>query len=275
MKKIDRRSFIFGLQVFSRSKLQLLNEISQRLFNLSKITYIFTPNPEQIVQSQEDSQFLSILNQADYLIPDGIGLIYASKVLSWFGKAQALQERITGVDLVEDLLEVSKKMLTSSGTKSQTQDNNRNLNVMLVGGQNYDRELVSKYGQRHRLNFSWLPGYSNIRQKTQKQEQALIQAIKKLKPAIVFVAFGAPDQEQWAIEHKQLLQESKVKLVMVIGGGFDLILGKIKRAPTWMKKLGFEWIFRLVQEPWRWKRQLRLVKFVGLVFRELFKKNLI
>ena len=90
---------------------------------------------------------------------------------------------------------------------------------------------------------------------------------------MVFVAFGAPWQEKWVIEHEELLNKSGVELVMVVGGSFDMLLGGLKRAPMWIRAIGMEWLFRLAQEPRRFKRQLKIFKFVGLATKDLIVKN--
>ena len=89
-----------------------------------------------------------------------------------------------------------------------------------------------------------------------------------MKPSIILVAFGAPWQEQWVVNHREFLEKNKVKLVMVVGGAIDMLTGKVQRAPKFVQQLQLEWLFRLIQQPWRWKRQLRLIQFIGHVLKE-------
>ena len=86
----------------------------------------------------------------------------------------------------------------------------------------------------------------------------------------MFVAFGSPKQELWIAQN---LDKLPAKVVIGVGGAFDFVSGKVKRAPVWVRKIGFEWLFRLIIQPWRIKRQLRLVKFVYLVLAEKFGKK--
>ncbi|MGD9128898.1 MAG: WecB/TagA/CpsF family glycosyltransferase [Candidatus Woesebacteria bacterium] len=254
MKKIDSQALLFGMKFFSSSKEDLLKLLKKGL-KQAKTQYIFTPNPEQLVQSSKDKSFLKALQEANILIPDGVGLVWASIILASLGKAKKIKERITGIDLAMDLLEVAQE---------------KKLKVLLVGGRGYDKkELQAKFGD----NIFWTEAYQNVKQVKEQEEQALQKSIKKLRPAIVLVAFGAAEQEKWVVKHKRLLESSGAKIVMVVGGAFDVILGKIPRAPKLMRFLGLEWLYRLIKEPWRWKRQLRLLDFLELLTKEIKKKK--
>ena len=90
------------------------------------------------------------------------------------------------------------------------------------------------------------------------------------KPHFVFVAFGSPDQELWIGRHKKILSG---RVVIGVGGAFDYLSNNIKRAPVVIQKIGMEWLYRLVIQPWRWKRQLKLIKFVWLVIRQKWNRN--
>lgn len=300
VKKNDNSVQIWGLNLFSRSEKELLNAVESILSNSRKKAYIVTPNPEQIIQSRGNKQFLSDLQQADISIPDGVGLILASRVFALLGKLpKPLSERVAGVDVVERLLSMA-----------QTE----NWKVLVLGGRSYEQaswqldwvqsnkqsssELPSKLADAdlstyvhvptdvptdaptdvpidapidkfHQLASSpqvwWLSGYQDVTRPSPQEEQRVLDAIKNLKPAVVFVAFGAPHQERWAASHLKTCFESGARVVMVVGGAFDFLLGKSQRPPSWVQQLGFEWLFRLLQEPWRWRRQLRLIRFAWLV----------
>lgn len=249
---------ILGFQLFSSHKSDLLKKIQIHLSSKNDCLVIFTPNAEQLVQTEQNPKFNRYLQQADLLIPDGISLVWSSRLLSWKGKSCSIAERIAGVDLVQDLLQLAKQ---------------QELRCLVVGGEGYQNLLSSSkqtgdnFWQLRPYLF-WTPGYQNIQRPTKKEERVLESGIKQLKPDIVFAAFGAPWQEAWIIEHLQFLNNQDAKLAMSVGGAFDLILGKLKRAPAWMRSLGLEWLYRLIQEPWRWKRQLRLVKFVKMLLNQ-------
>lgn len=258
-KKIDNRVNLFGLNLFSSTSDQLLKEVTQLVQHSSNTTYIVTPNSEQVVQAHQDNTFAQQLSQADYLVPDGVGLIWASRLLNWCGQSSsALTQRIAGVDVVASLLRVASE---------------QQLTALVVGGRGYpvspDSAKQSPGVQRLQLGQPsqqvwWLPAYETVAQPTQIEEKQVATAIATLQPDFVFVAFGAPWQEQWVSAHRQLLEANKVKLVMVVGGSFDYLTGRLTRAPRWIQLVGLEWLFRLVMQPWRWRRQLRLFQFVWI-----------
>lgn len=258
---------IFDLKIFNKSFLTLQKRLSKSLNNKKGLTIVFTPNPEQVIQSRRDPVFLKRLQQADLLIPDGVGLVVASRLFS--EEVEPIKTRITGIETTEFLLKFAKK---------------KNLKVLVIGGRDFDKvdekssgfntkktkwPGVSKFISKNR-DFYWTPGFVSIHDPLVEEHKNLVNLLTDLKPHIVFVAFGAPSQERWSIEHKEFLQKKGVRLVMVVGGSFDFILNELQRAPLWMQKTGLEWLFRLMQQPWRWHRQLRLLKFSTLVIREIF-----
>jgi N-acetylglucosaminyldiphosphoundecaprenol N-acetyl-beta-D-mannosaminyltransferase len=232
-----------GLNLFGSQRLQLLAFLKKYLEDGSQAKLVMTPNPEQIVQAKHDSKFYRTLKESDLLLPDGIGIVLASKFIGGVQRKPSLKQRIAGVDIVSDLIEISQ---------------DKKYSIMLIGGKGYQDKLSQKYPD---LKIEWVEDYQN--------EKLIAQQLKKLKPAIVFVALGAPKQETWLVEHKELLNKSGVKIGMAVGGSFDFLLGKVERAPRLMRQLGLEWLFRLFKQPWRWKRQLRLVEFMGLVIRKV------
>lgn len=223
----------------------MLVKITAHLQNSRKLSYIVTPNPEQIVLANTSLEFNQALNQADLYLPDGAGLVIARQWLHFLGKATSVQERITGVGVVMHLLALAAA---------------QNYRVVVVGGRGYE-----SYLQAHPTAFKWIEGYRTAAQPTAAEEQAVGAQLRALKPDIVLVALGAPWQEQWVVSHHALLTQLNVKVVMVVGGAIDFVTGKVRRAPRGWQHLGLEWLYRLIQEPWRWKRQLSLLKFVGLV----------
>ena len=254
MKNADNTSLLFDLDIFGRRKAELLKMLEKWFNEGDQLHLVYTPNPEQIVQSRGNKDFKQVLQQADLLLPDGIGLVFAARFLSIFGKAKPIAERITGVSIVADLLKLAKE---------------KDLEVLVVGGREYS---PSDYFAYQGLKVHWQSGYQDVRRPTSDENKQLQAKIKEIKPDIVFVAFGAPFQELWLAKNKNLLEKNKVKLGMAVGGSFDYLLDKISRAPYWMRKIGLEWIFRLIIEPWRIKRQLRLVSFMFLIIKTLFKK---
>ena len=264
-KKNDSSIQLFDLSLFGSSNTQLLSLLKNRLKE-GKFTLIFTPNPEQVIQSRDSREFRTNLAQADILLPDGIGLVWASRLLSLRNKSAKLTARIAGREVVTDLLELADQ---------------QNLKVLVLGGREYPVKENSKLQTpnskqipiikyQNYQSIYWLSGYQDINKPIQSEEQQIRQVIKDLRPEIVFVGFGAPAQEKWLVDHKKLLQQAGVKLGMAVGGTFDYLLGIVSRCPRWLSNLGLEWLFRLVTQPWRLKRQLRLISFMSLVGKELF-----
>jgi N-acetylglucosaminyldiphosphoundecaprenol N-acetyl-beta-D-mannosaminyltransferase len=271
MKKTDLTTNLFGLKIYSRDKNRLLENLISHFEKGNKTLSIFTPNSEQVVLSKKSKGFAKYLGFADILIPDGIGLIFATRIFSFFGKVKkgnGISERITGIDLTRDLLKIAKKT---------------GLKVLIVGGRGYEGRKID--GQKVRIfgidsegnvenndqnTIWWTEGYNKVDSPTDGESRAIISTISTLRPDLVFVAFGAPNQEKWIVENRVALEKSGVSVAMAVGGTFDMLLGMIDRAPKWMQNLGLEWFYRLLKEPWRWRRQLRLLEFVGMVVREIF-----
>jgi len=258
MKKTYLTTNLLGFKIYSRDKNRLLKLLVSHLEKGKKILSIFTPNPEQLVLAKKEKSFAKSLGSADILIPDGIGLVFASRILGFFGKNEvgigskknnSIFERITGIDLTKKLLKIVKQ---------------NNLKVLVIGGRDYEGRKYDgmEVGDG---KIWWTEGYSRVNNQTEGESKAIISSINNIKPNLVFVAFGAPSQEKWIVENKQVLEKAGVSIAMAVGGTFDVLFGKINRAPKLMQNLGLEWLYRLFKEPWRWRRQLGLLEFIKLV----------
>jgi N-acetylglucosaminyldiphosphoundecaprenol N-acetyl-beta-D-mannosaminyltransferase len=246
--KIDTQGLIFGLTFFGKPMPQLLKKIEQVVSEQSPLFTIATPNPEQVVQASKNHDFAVALSQFDLLLPDGNGIVWASKLLAHKKGVQKLNQRLAGREVVVQILKIAES---------------KNLSVLVVGGRDY-QQLSEHYPV-----VSWAPAYENVKHPTVAEEIAIKELIDQTKPDIVFVAFGAPEQELWVEKHRGLLAKNKVKIAMVVGGSFDYLLGKVPQVPTLVNMLGMEWLFRLITQPWRWRRQLRLIEFSGMVLKDL------
>ncbi len=277
MKDTKEMVEIFNLPLWAGGLNLFIAELRHHLLSASKLKLLATPNPEQVVLASHQPGFFKALSRFDWLIPDGVGLVKASCWLKSRGKLKrCLKERVTGVDVVSWLFGFTVE---------------NDLKVLLVGGRNLEnlelkfkntklkiiekKELASlankqkeetKEAKNHSKNvIFWIEGYKDKLKPTKTEERMIARVITELKPDIVLVALGAPEQEFWLIRHRELLDKAGVKLGMVVGGAIDMIGGRLERAPLVWQRLGLEWLWRLVQEPWRWRRQLRLVRFVWLV----------
>jgi N-acetylglucosaminyldiphosphoundecaprenol N-acetyl-beta-D-mannosaminyltransferase len=247
---IDTSIQLFGIKFFSGSTKQLLNVLVDQIENSSKTSYIVTPNPEQMVQAKGNTALMSVLSQADFALPDGVGIIQTAKLkAARKGSKEVFAERLTGADVGMKLLEECKK---------------RNWSVVLVGGRDLPLPDLQNWPQLY-----WTEGYKNVTHPTKEEDVEVEELVVRVKPKVVMVAFGAPHQELWIAKHWGMLRDFKVPLVMVVGGAPDFWFNKVKRAPEWVRSLGFEWLFRLMVQPWRWQRQLRLLAFLRLAATEI------
>ena len=237
-KNSENRVKILGVGVDSTSLREVLRGISQ-LIEEGKKTVIFTPNPEFLVYARKNPDFREILNSADISLPDGVGLVWAAKILG-----KPLKGRVAGADLVEELLDLA---------------NEKRWRVGIVGA----RRGVGIQRQQQ------------VEILQQKYPRAKITCLEekpnweKQKWEIVFACQGMEKQEGWIAEN---LNKIPAIIFMGIGGSLDYLTGFAPRAPFFIRKIGFEWLFRLLAQPWRWRRQLNLLKFIYLVLRQRFLK---
>ncbi len=247
---------LFGLDIMAGLGSQAVEYLEDVLLGKKRSStfVVFTPNPEQIVISQTDVDFHQALQRADFLLPDGVGLVWASRLLGL-----PLCERVTGVDTVKQLLELCA---TSP----------ENPHVLILGGRGYHQRhlegsqlLVQDIAKQPFSQVVWSEGYKDKSHPTAEEEKNVLTWIEAHRTALVLVALGAPWQEKWIISHLEFLTKSGVRIAMGVGGTIDYLTGVTPRAPRIIQYLGLEWLYRLLREPWRWKRQLRLLEFVWLV----------
>ena len=280
-KKTDLSIFLFGINFTSKDKSQLLNDLSVKLSNSLEMSNVLTPNPEFIVLAKKNPELEKMVKRAnrrgDCFIPDGVGLLIVSRIIGFFDKSKKLKEKITGVDFAVDLVKESlkqkKKILILGGRgyeelSFKIKSGRQNVKCKIVNLNNSSKSSIENNNEKEALVF-WSKGYADVRNPSREEEKRIEKNISKLKPDILFVAFGAPHQEYWLDQNQDLLKNNNVRIAMVVGGTFDYLLGIVKRAPVWIQKLGFEWLVRLIRQPWRWRRQLRLITFIWIALIEL------
>ncbi|HEY5601365.1 MAG TPA: WecB/TagA/CpsF family glycosyltransferase [Patescibacteria group bacterium] len=210
------------------------------LVKSNKKGYIVTPNPEIIVATQKDSELKEILNKANLAIPDGIGLILANN---------RLKNRVTGVDLLESLC------------KKASEDG---FTVGFLGGRGdaakkASEELKKKYPNL-KVAFALSNDPDEAAEEIKRQPLNLSTSID-----LLFVAYGVPKQEKWIAAN---FSNVPAKVFIGVGGAFDVLSGKLPRAPQVMRQAGLEWLWRLILQPWRIRRQVALLTFVLLIFKQ-------
>ena len=236
---------ILGVTIHSLTADEALARLEQLLDERSP-HQVATVNPEFLVLARDDPAFRNALLQADLRLADGTCIVVASWLLG-----RPLPCRHPGVDLVVSLASIAAR---------------RSESIYLLGAgpgvaEQAAAVLVHRFPTLRLAGAEMGPAQGNHLPK--EGEEALVGRIRASGASILLVAFGAPLQETWLARHKQALG---VPIAIGVGGSFDVLSGRVPRAPRLMRHLGLEWLFRLVRMPWRWRRQLgRLPRFVALV----------
>lgn len=229
---------ILNIYVDQTSKEEIARKVKSYLNNNHKF-YIVTPNPEIALMSYRDERLAKIINDADISVPDGVGLKLADSRL----------KIIKGRQLLDDLIKLADKY---------------RLKIFLLGGIPDSNKSAVAMVSKHYSNIkvSGLPGPNlnldgkAITKEDLDSEESVVAIINKLKPDLLFVAFGAPKQELWIARN---LSKLEIGGVMAIGGSIDYLSGFAKLPPKLIERIGFEWLWRVVCEPWRFGRIINAV----------------
>ncbi len=244
---------ILGVEVDKISLEDLMIKISEFLYSETG-HHIVTANPEIIIEAQEDREYRDIINKADLVIPDGIGLILASKIIS---PNSSLSERIHGIDLIYRIARIFEI----------PSEKNR---IFFLGARGENAKLASQRIKNIFPNIEIAGTFSG--EAGEEGDRVALSIINQANPDILFVAYGAPKQEKWIA--RNLKKMPTVRLAIGVGGAFDIISGKISRAPLWMRSAGIEWFWRLLKEPRRIGRIYNAtIKFMWLVLTKSGKKG--
>ena len=231
--KID----IMGLQ-FDNITMEEALDAAKALLQGEHAARVVTPNAEIAYEALHDENMRTLLNSAELMLPDGAGVVLASKILK-----TPLRQKVAGVDFADGLLGV----LETTGQS-----------LYLLGSKPGVGELAAqKMTQKHpKLRIAGIAdGYF-------QDEAPVIDKINASGADVLFVCLGAPKQEQFMARHQKALH---VKLMAGLGGSLDSFAGTVKRAPKWMIRLNLEWLYRLIKEPKRFGRMLRLPKYLWAV----------
>ena len=210
-------------------------ERAKELLDRPGADYCVTPNAEIVYEAMHDEGFRAILNGADLVLPDGAGTVLGAKLLG-----TPLKEKVAGIDFASNLLGV----LAASGKT-----------LYLLGSKpGIGEKAAEKMLEMHpKLQICGVAdGYF-------KDEGPVVEKINAVRPDVLFVCLGAPKQEKFMHEHRN---ELDVRLMIGLGGSLDGFAGTVRRAPKWMIRLQLEWLYRLIKEPRRIGRMMRLPKFV-------------
>jgi N-acetylglucosaminyldiphosphoundecaprenol N-acetyl-beta-D-mannosaminyltransferase len=209
---------------------------------------IVTLNPEMLVRAHDDAALRAMLNGADLNVADGAGIMLAARLLG-----HPLQERVTGSDGIY-------RLAAHCAT--------RGYRLYLLGAapgvaETAAARLVDTY-----------PGLTiagtDAGSPRPEDEDEIVARVRAAAPDLLLVAYGVPAEELWIARNGQRLG---VPAMVGVGGAFDFVAGVTRRAPPWMRCLGLEWLHRLLRQPWRWRRQLALLRFVALVLAQALRQK--
>ena len=202
-----------------------------RLLEEDRFHYVVTPNPEFILAAEKDEEFRDVLNRADLVLPDGIGVVYSAKI-----QGTPLKGRVPGVEFAADMLDCL---------------NQRGGRLYLLGAKPGVAEEAGRRIVEQRPNITLCgtqDGYF-------KDEEAILLKVAAARPDLLFVCLGAPKQEKWMARWGR---HTGARLAIGLGGVLDVFAGAVERAPESWQKLGLEWAYRLKKEPWRAGRMAKL-----------------
>lgn len=227
---------IMGIDFLNVTRKDFLkSQISPLLMNGQK-GFIVTANPEIVMRAREDKRYMEAVQSADYVVPDGAGILMAAKFMK-----QPLKERVAGYDLMLDILEFANEHELSCyfiGAKEET-------NKKAVTNVKRQFPELTIAGRHH--------GYFEL------DDLSIVEKARSSGADIVLVAMGLPRQELWIAKHINQFQKG---VFMGVGGSIDTLAGEAKRAPEFWIKLNLEWLYRLVRQPFRWKRILKVFEFM-------------
>lgn len=222
---------------FDNVNMQEAVDRCMEFINGEKGNLVVTPNPEIVMKAKEDEDFKKVINEAELVIPDGIGIIKAGNILG-----TPLKERVAGYDLICNLLEKGK---------------DGSISFYFWGSKpGFAEEAKQKVEEKY-PNIKVLGAHTGYF--SDEEEKAIVDEIRKLKPDVLLVGVGFPKQEKIINKYKN---EGFFKIGIGCGGSIDVLAGEVKRAPKIFIKMHLEWFYRLLKQPSRWKRMLVLPKFI-------------
>lgn len=234
---------IMDIDFFNKTKDDLLGEHLYPALNEQRKQFVVTANPEIVMKTRENEPYKKIVQSADFVVPDGAGILLAAKHLK-----QPLPERIAGFDLMISLLSFA---------------NEQHLSVYLLGAkEDVNLKAVAEIKKRfpNVIIAGHHDGFFDI------GDQRIVENMVQSSPDLVLIALGLPKQEEWISRYMPYFLKG---LFMGVGGSFDVLAGNVKRAPKKWIDLNIEWLYRILQQPFRVKRILKVFEFM---FRIVFKR---
>ena len=227
---------ILGVPVHPMTMAEAVNSLEQRMLG-GEQTFVVTANAEIIMMCQDDAEYNNIISkQAELVLPDGAGAVWAGRHQGYKGP-----ERVAGFDLYNQLLALSAQ---------------KGYKAYFFGGSPGIAEAAKAKSEEMYPGVQVVGCHNGYF--TDADVPAIIKEINNSGAEMLFVALGAPKQEKWILAHRH---ELRPRILMGIGGSFDVLAGKMERAPKWMQDASLEWAFRLYKQPSRFMRMMALPKF--------------
>lgn len=250
---------VLGVGLWWGSKSQAIEEIEAWIEAGQRRKQVATVNPEFVMQAVGDTNFNQTLKKIDLKVVDGVGLVWAKRVLAskhvrlaagfregWkIIKGDKNEGLVPGVELSEALMEVAAR----KGWK-----------VMLVGGW---EDRAQRAADNFKIKWPKLK-IKAIAGEPKMLYKDVLRNINEYSPDVLLVAYGMRKQEEWIQKNREKLDFG---VAVGVGRSFDYWSGDLKRAPGWVRRMGLEWLYSLFKEPRRWRRQLALIKFIGEVLK--------
>ena len=224
-------------------------KILSRAYIENGFTSVFTPNPEITVRAQSSPKLKKIINSSELILPDGIGIVLASRILS-----APLKERVAGIDMGEFLLRYADEHA---------------LRIFILGGKNGAAKRAGENILKTYPKLTVCGTHHGYFEKSKKENERLVKIINDSGCDILFVCLGFPEQERWIYENRSKLRT--VKIAAALGGSVDVWSGQVKRAPKAWQALGMEWCWRVIQSPARIKRLASIPIFIDLVIKQKYR----
>ncbi len=246
---MENRINFIDIPLDNLSMSETIDKINYAIINNNQIHHCVI-NAGKVVNMQDDKILKESVINSDIINADGMGVVWAARFLGY-----KIKERVAGIDLMENLVELSHR---------------ENYKCFFLGAkQEVVEKVVNYYTKKYsdKIIAGYRNGYFN-----EIDEEDVIKQIKKTKANLLFVAITSPKKEIFLNKYKNELNE--VSLIMGVGGSFDVISGISKRAPKFMQKIGLEWFFRFIQEPSRmWRRYLiGNLRFLFLILKAFFRQ---
>lgn len=240
-KRMDENVEIFGIKLTGTRYNQVLKKI---LVQRKEMLHVATVNPEFVMEARTNPRFRQALAQTELTVADGWGVVWATRLVR-----DTQIERISGVELVNKILE---------------QANTRREKVFLLGAKPGVAEKAAEAMKKiyQDVDLAWYEGAKTVRVEKNEEASMTIAKINAFEPDYLMVAYGSPWQDIWIEDNRPYL---RARVAIGVGGTLDEWAGIVRRCPEWLDQMGGKWLFRLLTEPWRWRRILRVLGFGGLI----------